>query len=458
MLVALSIALGAVTLLTKSVETQSLLEQKSITPAINLITQEILQPLFMAETIAIASPLKFRMNEDVIDEKKILNKLALISEDSNMQFFVASEKNRMQYNSDGTTFPLIEGKVEWYFREKENDQKTIGILGNRNNIHIYFDVKIHNDEGEFLGFIGVNKKLDTFVNAFEDFKTQFGYDFVFVDHYDNVVLSSDPSIVADGVRIIKLEQLDWFQALTAEQKINQQNSNLVVTVNDEDLLIAEVHIKALNWTLFLVTPLKDRQADVTNELILKTLYILALLILIILVAYLSIHFFQGELAKKYQKDSLTKLPNRAYLAWHFQKMSQIHHSISAIMVDIDSFKNINDTYGHNVGDVILKEIARLLQSQLRNEDIVARWGGEEFLILIPSTDESLAKEIAERARLAIDQHEFKAGKTSLAITASFGVSINNASKELEKIVADADQALYEAKRSGRNRVCFTNHH
>jgi diguanylate cyclase (GGDEF)-like protein len=447
-----SVALSAVVSLFQSVENQSFLQQQSLTPAFDLITQEIFKPLYTAETIARASPLKLRMNEPSIDQQEILAMLDSISKEFDMEFFVASENSRMQYNSNGTTQPLNIEDVEWYFRAQKIDQDIIGALGNRENIHIYFDIKVHNDAGEFLGFIGVGRKLESFITSFESYKIKYGYDFILVDHNDNVVLSSDPSLLADGKRILKLQQLPWFKALATKEQLEQSSNNLLVNVDGDDFLIAKAHLKTLNWKLFLVNPLKIRQDEAADLFIIQTVNMMFLLLCTLLIGRLMVPYIQGEFARRHQNDPLTQLPNRAHLTWRFNQISKSGRSVSAIMIDIDHFKIINDTHGHDAGDRVLREASTVLLSHLRKVDIAGRWGGEEFVILLPSTDHSEVHEIAERTRLSLSGHDFVFDGKKLNITASFGIAVGSSSCKLEELIKKADDALYQAKRDGRNTV------
>ena len=452
-----SVALSAVISLSKSVENQSLLELQSLTPAFDIVTEEILKPLFIAETVARASPMKLLMNDDVIDENKVIALLSEMSNEFGVDFFVASETSRTQYYSDGSTLPLSPEKVEWYFRAKKSSQNIVAVLGNREDVHIYFDIKIHNKKGEFLGFIGVSKRLVSFISSFEIIKDKYGYDFIFVDQNDDIVLSSDQRLVADGKRIKTLQQLSWFKSLTPEQQSGQDpNDNMLVNANGDDLLIAKADLKALNWKLFLVNPLKARQGETIKIFVVQTLNILFLLFLALIIARIGIPYIQTEFANKHQIDPLTQLPNRAHLAWRFKQLKKEQQSVCAIIADIDHFKIINDTYGHTVGDLILCEFAQVIKSQLRDVDVIARWGGEEFVILLPSTDLQMAYEVAERARASIACHRFMAGDKVLNMTASFGVAYRALAYKLGDIVTHADDALYLAKREGRNTVCTTN--
>ncbi len=156
-------------------------------------------------------------------------------------------------------------------------------------------------------------------------------------------------------------------------------------------------------------------------------------------------------------DALTQLNNRRSfieLATPYMDAAARHaRPMSMVMMDIDHFKSINDEYGHKTGDMALVAIANLLQRYSRTSDIVARWGGEEFVLLLPETDARQAFSHAERLRLAITEIRIPVEDRSIALTASFGIAERTTTVSLEKMIDDADGQLYEAKRGGRNRVC-----
>jgi diguanylate cyclase (GGDEF)-like protein len=126
------------------------------------------------------------------------------------------------------------------------------------------------------------------------------------------------------------------------------------------------------------------------------------------------------------------------------------------MTDIDYFKKVNDTYGHLAGDQVLIYFAQLLKKCIRAYDLLGRYGGEEFVILLPETDNQLAVMIAERLRTFTEKTVLPVKSHKISITASFGVSSNNRDSELplEAILHRADQALYKSKQDGRNKVSF----
>ncbi|MGR9115301.1 MAG: diguanylate cyclase [Gammaproteobacteria bacterium] len=160
-----------------------------------------------------------------------------------------------------------------------------------------------------------------------------------------------------------------------------------------------------------------------------------------------------ELEKLSKIDSLTGIANRHLVNNTFIKeiarAQRYHSKLSIIMLDVDHFKSINDSFGHVTGDHILKNIAHLMAASLRTNDMVGRWGGEEFLIICPETDLNGALQLAESIRQKVAQFDFGILRH---VTVSLGVAEYQNQQSLEKFVKNADDALYQAKNNGRNRV------
>lgn len=158
-------------------------------------------------------------------------------------------------------------------------------------------------------------------------------------------------------------------------------------------------------------------------------------------------------------DLLTSLPNRRGIqpflnAQHelFQRKGTV---FSIVLTDIDHFKQINDTYGHDCGDYILKEVARLLKTRLRQYDAVSRWGGEEFLFLFPDTCAEVAASVAEDIRKSLESYRFSFNDRPIYVTMTFGVAQHRENSSIDGTIKHADDALYAGKESGRNRVIIS---
>jgi diguanylate cyclase (GGDEF)-like protein len=157
------------------------------------------------------------------------------------------------------------------------------------------------------------------------------------------------------------------------------------------------------------------------------------------------------------RDGLTGLYNRRVLEeiLLLEKNKRKPSTTSVLLIDVDDFKMINDTFGHPAGDQVLKVIGRLLMENTRKENIVARYGGEEFALLLTNTDLDTALQIAERLRIRLGEEEFLFSGSRFRLSVSIGVACNGGdASAVEGMISRADQALYNAKRSGKNRVCF----
>lgn len=166
--------------------------------------------------------------------------------------------------------------------------------------------------------------------------------------------------------------------------------------------------------------------------------------------------FQQALQMAYT-DPLTKTQNRTSfndsVLREIKRSQRGEQNLSLIFVDIDHFKSINDNFGHECGDTALASVAGWIKDSLRGSDTVFRYGGEEFVILLPDTKLREANIIAERVRSGIEAHTLAYGMDVLNITASLGVSSLQANETLDSFINRADSAMYKAKKAGRNQIC-----
>jgi two-component system cell cycle response regulator len=170
--------------------------------------------------------------------------------------------------------------------------------------------------------------------------------------------------------------------------------------------------------------------------------------------------FQRQMYESALRDGLTKVFNKKYFTDYLEKefaYAARHSSpLALIFLDIDYFKRINDTHGHPAGDFVLSELSQLMATLVRTEDVLARFGGEEFTVLCRGTDMGGAKIVAERLRRLVEAHTFSFGAKTIPVTISLGIAAipDTAIADHAAFLAASDKALYEAKRSGRNRVCL----
>ena len=171
----------------------------------------------------------------------------------------------------------------------------------------------------------------------------------------------------------------------------------------------------------------------------------------------EIKMLQENLHKQVIRDHLTGLFNRRYLYEtfdrEFARAKRENYPLSVMMIDLDHFKEINDTYGHQVGDEVLVSLGNLLQRSIRQGDIACRYGGDEFLIIMPGIHEEDAEQRAETLRHEVKNIPINSSKEKAFVTVSIGIAVYpKHGNDLDHIVKASDDALYEAKHAGRNRV------
>lgn len=276
--------------------------------------------------------------------------------------------------------------------------------------------------------------------------------------FDNVVVVEDMTPIGilttkDIMRLIKSKvdlELSVSHYMTSPVKTVCRKSSIkealefiktkhfrrVIVVDEENKLtgiVAQKELIALTYSKW-ASLMKDYQEELTElNHILESKY--------------------KEYESKASTDALTGLYNRHKFAElyisSYTSMAQRDNDMSLILLDIDFFKNVNDTYGHNVGDKVLIQLSHVLLRTLRNIDIICRWGGEEFVVLLPTANLDMAASLAEKLRVMIQNLEIdEVGK----VTASFGVAQIVSGEDMEDIISRADRALYLAKNSGRNCV------
>lgn len=435
----------------KIVAEQSRAQQQSHSPALNLVVEQLMQPLHISQTLAKAKELKELMRSPLNNEEQIFATLKRLHQEFSLNFFIASEISRIQYDSDGRTIELVEDKVDWYFRYKAQPEDAMADIGQWQNPQFYIDLKIYDDQGNFLGVFGVGKSLDAFTDVFSQYKNTYGYDFIFVDQNKDITLTSDPDLLVQGVTFKNLADLPWFKALSAEQQSSSLN-NLLLQVDGQEALIAELNIQPFDWTLYIITPLQSRQTEISRGFIVSVVTLLAVIFGLFLLIYNLLYYFKKDMQKIKQIDILTELANRSNISLKFEELMYQKQSVSLVLIDLDNFKPINETHGRKAGDIVLRQVAQMLQSHIRQSDILGRWGGEEFILLMPDTGPHEAVDLCQKLCNKLAAMTITTGTTSIQITGSFGVSYTATPRGMSELISAADDALFTAKRDGRNIV------
>ena len=307
---------------------------------------------------------------------------------------------------------------------------------------------IYNGE-EFIGTVNLDIDLG-FESAFLESKNLHEGTYVIVNEEGEV-------IAASGLKGHNIKEIIAAKRLLSMKILSGKPTTIEpISLKDEYLYVKS--FENVPWRLFYVK--KKIDLYINSLIYAGMIFIVILLLFRVKVLMKRLAKSNYELEFQALTDPMTKLYNRRYLTEMSQQLLELAQrngsQLSVLMLDIDKFKNVNDTYGHKVGDDVIIILAETLQEFTRKSDVVCRLGGEEFVVLLPDTPLNGALKLAETLR-----HQVEALKVALEddkilrFTISIGVTqVNQNEKDLEISIARADGALYEAKEGGRNKVCY----
>lgn len=371
--------------------------------------------------------------------------------------FFVSERTRVYYQTDGVLKKISETEPRdaWYFRVRQMaNEYEINLdpdQANKDALTIFINYRVFDYDGKFIGTAGIGLTVDSVRKLITDYQKRYRRNIFFVDKQGGIALFGGESPTHAG----NIRAIEGLSSI-ADRILKEGAGTFEYTVGGHTHFLNVRFIQELNWFL-----LVDRDEDEALAGIRDTLYLnLAICVLItaivLLATSLTINRYQARLEAMATTDKLTGLANRqAFDLLMAQALSeaQRHGSpLVAMLIDIDRFKTVNDRFGHLAGDAVLQAVARIVKSQLRASDMVCRWGGEEFLVVLKGTPLEQALTVAEHIRQAVASEAFHHGKHDFKVTVSAGVAAYVKEETIDSLIDRADRSLYEAKTSGRDRV------
>ena len=399
--------------MTKIVAEQSRAHQASLSPAVRLVVEQVIEPLHVAETLSQSQELINIVRDSAVSENvnetQILSTLSRLEREFDMGFFVALEKQKKQFNSDGTTLELVEGEVSWYFKYRDRPELSVGDIGKWEDTHFFIDIKIFSEKGEFLGFFGVAQSLEKFIDVFKQHKAKYGHDFIFVNPEGTIMLSSDPALNASQSKFNKLQDLSWYQALLDESSEPVDETitrpidinNQLITVNEEDVLIAQVNLDLFDWTLLLMSPLEEQQTEISRGFIFSVISVLAVIFVLFLIIYNLLFYFRKDL----QSDAIVlpycKMPSDETIKYIIDAKSYSDDAYIALI-------QLNDLYQKTLtaecipalSSVGTKVSEFLIESldKFSSEGYLGKVNESQWLILLQNTNADKASLFMENVR------------------------------------------------------------
>lgn len=373
--------------------------------------------------------------------------------------FFVSDLSRIYYQTEGVLKAVKpdEARDAWYFRVRGmTEPYEINVdpdLANRDRLTIFINYKVFDYQQRFIGATGVGLTVDAVVRMIDDYQERFGRSIYFVGANGAIVLSGKNRFGGkDAANIRDIEGLrDQAGAILGAGRgaFEYQDHGHRHFLNVR-------YIPELKWHLFVVKQEPEALEDLRRTLHFNLFACAAITLLVLLIVHLTINRYQHRLEQMATTDNLTGLANRHALGLLLEQASREaqrqRSPMSAILVDIDRFKEINDQHGHLSGDRVLQRLAATLKANLRIADIACRWGGEEFLIVLKDTDLGAATNVANTLRAKVEQQQYELAPGCAGITISAGVVAFRPEESTESFIARADQLLLKAKEEGRNRV------
>ncbi|MCW8995240.1 MAG: sensor domain-containing diguanylate cyclase [Psychromonas sp.] len=372
--------------------------------------------------------------------------------------FFVSEKTRRYFYAGGLLKTISDKNPvdQWYFHfqntEKESELNIDPDMSNSNKLAIFINVKVRNKNNNLIGITGVGLNLENVKAQFDSYYHKYAKTVYFLNKKGDLLLSGSNG--AEGDNIYKKEGIKE----VASQILKTNEGSFAYQYQGKHYLLITRYVKELDLFLCVEAQSGKITPALLKPFIINIVIIIFLLLTVLYLILKTIARYQCKLEKIAWQDHLTGLLNRSAFTLQYQKEASRCErqalSMVLLMIDIDFFKEINDSKGHQQGDKVLMRCAALLQEAFRLADIVARWGGEEFIVLLPDTSLSEAVLIAERLRLLVEKDVVLNKLTDNGLTISAGLSAFDAAQSMDWHINRADQQLYRAKEQGRNCVRY----
>jgi len=440
----------------KQLKTQSL--PLSVDNIYTAIQQQIIKPSLVASMMANDTFVKDWIVNDENNTKKIQQYLESIKNQYNMMLtFLVSERTLNYYTQDGLIEKIEKGDTtdNWYYKFKNvPEHHEVNLDWNKyisNNMIMFINYKIFDKKFHYLGTTGIGIQVSYIDEMLTMFKNTYHLQVSFIDKNANIIISNKK----DSQQNKNLDDVAGLKDL--KDQILSNNSTIIeYKVNSKIYILNTKYIKELNVYLLVEAKLDDFIVDTKKTFYLSLSISIFLTIFVAIIIILVIKKYSKQLEKLAENDSLTNIPNRRNFIETFENfllLSQRNKSpLSLLFIDLDDFKSINDSHGHNIGDIVLKEFALTLKKSIRQTDLFARWGGEEFVVAFIDTSSSQAIEITHKIQTNCENNMAIKSAIGRPLTLSAGIANVLERDTVDSIISRADRAMYEAKESGKNSI------
>ncbi|MBV5278759.1 MAG: GGDEF domain-containing protein [Campylobacteraceae bacterium] len=370
--------------------------------------------------------------------------------------FLVSDITKNYYQPKGLVDVVNVNNVadNWYFNFKKQSETYEVNLDY--NIHLgdalvmFINYKVMDYNQKLIGATGVGVRLLNIEEMLNSFKEKYKYDVYFVDNKGEIMLFSKKLNKRGNIAHIeglKTLKEDIFANKTSQYEYENK---------DGEYFLNTKYIDKLKLHLLVEINKKEYIDDLRKTFYINLIASLIITLLVTAIIIYTINIYQKQLVQLASEDALTGLANRRKFNEYFERVYKLYHksikTITLILIDIDDFKNVNDTLGHLTGDQALTRVAQILKSHLRTTDMVARWGGEEFSILLLDVSKEDAIKIAHAINSAIKEDQELFELINKPLTISLGLGELTHAESQDGLVYKVDKALYKAKNEGKDQL------
>lgn len=422
------------------------------------IQADLLRPIFVSSLMANDTFLRDWVLDGEQSSDPMIRYLNEIKEkyEAYTSFFIsANTLNYYHFSGVSRQVNPKDPADNWFFSSRDlTEPYVINIDDNKEQsgtLTVFINYRVLDYQDNFIGIAGIGLGLDAVADLISQYQENYRRSIYFVDQQGAIRLHSNDVMGTEQ----KLQEMDGIKTI-AEQILSTSRGSFTYIKNDEVILLTTRFLPELNWYVLVELNESDATAAIRRSLQLNLIIGAGVVGLILIFISLAITGFHSRLEAMAITDKLSGLGNRQYFDLSMKqllaRLKRDNSENAMLLVDIDKFKEINDQFGHAIGDQVIQNLAKKLQSLVREADILCRWGGEEFVILTCNCPLHEAISLAEKIRITIENCQLLPEKPDLKITVSSGLTMLVPMDDQLSAFSRADKALYHAKNQGRNRI------
>jgi diguanylate cyclase (GGDEF)-like protein len=421
------------------------------------IQASLLRPIYISSLMANDTFLKDWLLDGEINVDRVTKYLREIRDRYNVfSTFVVSNITKRYYHFAGvlkTVSPNVP-KDSWFFTMESYPQNyRVDVDFNEAAgfaLTIFINHKIFDYGGRFIGVTGLGLNAIAVSDLIQKYMRTYHRNIYLVGR-DGLIKGHKDNRVVEKVNIRNKPGISQ----VADELLSRESGFLEYRSSGDNILLTYRFIPELDWYLVVEQPEGAAMKEIRQTFYVNTGISLSIIVVVLLISGYTVNLFQQRLESMAKVDKLTGVYNRQFFEAlcenAIKRVRRNGSPLSLMAFDVDSFKVINDRYGHLLGDRILHEVAQSAKRAVRSSDVIARWGGDEFLVLMHGCDGAQASQVAEKCRQRMTAEIHLPERDSL-VTISAGVAQYHEGDSYEALLARADDGLYQAKHQGRNQV------